>query len=157
MLRKRGHGDRVERRALQVHQGAAGGVRIEDPGGRRGRALGARPHGHRGQRGGQVGVQAAAGGRRGGAAEVPEADALTGHDDRFAAERAVGDPGRSQPQHGQQRSRPARRRRARVVACARAGPSGSLVTSAASLLGPNRPAASTSGTKTPARPAIKVR
>ena len=42
-------------------------------------------------------------------------------------------------------------------ACDRAGPSGTLVTSAASRLGPNWPAASTSGTRTPARPAISVR
>ena len=44
-----------------------------------------------------------------------------------------------------------------MSAWAKAGPSGTLVTSAASLLGPNRPAASTSGTSTPARSAIKVR
>jgi hypothetical protein len=43
------------------------------------------------------------------------------------------------------------------LAWAKAGPSGTLVTSAASLLGPNRPTVSTSGTPTPARWAIKVR
>ena len=44
-----------------------------------------------------------------------------------------------------------------ILLSALLGPAGTLVTSAASLLGPNRPAASTSGTRTPARPAIRVR
>ena len=102
MILERGHGDRVQRRALQVHQARAGGVGVEDPGGRRGRASGARPHGHRGQRGGQVGVQADGRGGGGRTAEIPEADTLTGHEDGVAAEPPVGDPGCAQPPHGQQ-------------------------------------------------------
>ncbi len=52
MILERGHGAWVQRRALQVDQGAAGGVGMEDPDGRRGRAFGARADGQRGQRGG---------------------------------------------------------------------------------------------------------
>ena len=47
--------------------------------------------------------------------------------------------------------------RSSPVVSARATLSGTWVTRAASRLGPNRPAASTSGTSTPARPAIRVR
>ena len=99
---ERGHGDRVQRRALQVHQGGAGGIGVEHPGGRRGGALGPGPHGHRAQRGRQVAVQAAGRGRGGRAPEVPDADAPVGHDDGVAAERSVGDAGVAQPHHGQQ-------------------------------------------------------
>jgi hypothetical protein len=52
VILERGHGAWVQRRALQVDQGAAGGVGMEDPDGRRGRAFGARADGQRGQRGG---------------------------------------------------------------------------------------------------------
>jgi hypothetical protein len=52
VILQRGYGDRVQRRALQVHQGGADGIGVQDPGGRRGGALGPRLHGHRGQHGG---------------------------------------------------------------------------------------------------------
>ena len=96
------HGDRVQRRALQVHQRGAGGIGVEHPSGRRGGALGPGPHGHRAQRGRQVAVQAAGRGRGGRAPEVPDADAPVGHDDAVTAERSVGDAGVPQPHHGQQ-------------------------------------------------------
>ena len=44
-----GHRGRVQCRTLQVHQGALGQVRIENPGGCRGCPLDARPYGHRGE------------------------------------------------------------------------------------------------------------
>jgi hypothetical protein len=102
VILQRGHGDRVQSRALQVHQGGVGGIGVEHPGGRRSGALGPRPHGHRAQRGRQVAVQAAGRGRGGRAPEVPDADAPVGHDDGVAAERSVGDAGLAQLQHGQQ-------------------------------------------------------
>ena len=46
----------IQRRALQVYQGGAGGIDVEHPGGRCGGALGPGPHGHRAQRGRQVAV-----------------------------------------------------------------------------------------------------
>ena len=49
--------------ALEVHQGAAGRVGVEHPARGRGRALGTHPHGHRGQHGRQVAVEAGVGGR----------------------------------------------------------------------------------------------
>ena len=98
----RGHGDWVQRRALQVHQGGAGGADIEHPGGRRAGALGACPDSHRPQYCGQVAVQATGRGRGGRAPEAPDIDALIGHDDGVAAERPVGDAGVAEPQHGQQ-------------------------------------------------------
>ena len=99
---ERGHGDRVQRRALQVHQGSAGGIGLEHAGSGCGGALGARPHDHRAQRGRQVAVQAVGRGRGGRAPKVPDADAAVGHDDGVTAERPVGDAGLPQPQHGQQ-------------------------------------------------------
>ena len=51
----------IERRALQVDEGAAGRVGVEHPGGRRGRALDPEPHGHGGQDRREVIVEAAVG------------------------------------------------------------------------------------------------
>ena len=72
---QRVHGDRVQRRALEVHQGAAGRIGVEHPGRRGGRPVGPHPHRHRGQRRREVAVEAGSRGRRGRAAEVPQADA----------------------------------------------------------------------------------
>ena len=85
-----------------MHQGAAGGGGVQDPGRRRRGTLRAGPHGDRCQCGRQVGVHAAGRGRGGRPAEVPDADALLGDDDRVGAERPVGYPGGAHPQHGQQ-------------------------------------------------------
>jgi len=104
MILESGHGARVQCRALEVHQGAAGGAGLEHPRRHRGGTLSARADGHRGQRCRHVSVEAAGRGRGGRVAEVPDADALVGHDDGVAAERPVGDTGlaQPQPQHGQQ-------------------------------------------------------
>jgi len=59
---KRAHSDRVERGALQVEQGAAGCIGVKHPGRRRGRAFGAYPHSHRGQRRREVAIEAVIGG-----------------------------------------------------------------------------------------------
>ena len=48
----------VERRALQVHQGAAGRIGINHADRRRGRPLGTHPHNHRGQRRREIAVEA---------------------------------------------------------------------------------------------------
>ena len=81
---------------------AAGGAGLEHPGCHRGGTLSARADGHRGQRCRYVSVEAAGRGQGGRVAEVPDADALIGHDDGVTAERPVGDTGLAQPQHGQQ-------------------------------------------------------
>ena len=130
---------------------------VEDPGGRRGRALGARPHGHRGQHGRQVGVKAAGRAEADARRKFRMQSALTGHDDGVAAEHPVGDAGLAQPQHRQQDLIQGAVGEGRTVGLRQGRAVGHLVTSAASLLGPNRPAASTSGTRTPARSAIRVR
>ena len=67
------------------------------------------------------------------------------------------DAGFAQPQHGQQDLIQGAVGEASTVGLGQGRAVGTLVTSAASLLGPNRPAASTSGASTPTRAAIKVR
>ena len=88
-----GHRGRVQCRALQVHEGAVGQVRVEHPGGCGGGALDAHPHGHRGQYRRQITIQATGRSRRGCAAEAPHANAFGGQDDGVRAKRPVGDAG----------------------------------------------------------------
>jgi hypothetical protein len=97
MLPERADRAGVERRALQMDEGAAGRVGVEYSRDRRGRALDAEPSRDRGQDGREVVVEAADGRRRGGAAEVSDVDALGVQQDRLGPECAVGDARPAQP------------------------------------------------------------